>query len=336
MVFYDTEGSLEDIANFKIKPVEFYLLDIGTAGYTEFIIDTNILDVYSERPHLIGKQWGYLHSHHSMTTFFSPTDSDNLHESSEFFNYYFSLIVNIAGEYSAKVSRRGNIKSESNIIKSFKNNKGELYEVPQRITKEEECVYVYNCEINWENIDHDTLLKIRSEKAKIITTQNSYNFHGFKQKRSASEILKEHHFNKKHKNVFLEEDDDFSSLAEKKDSLDQLSMFELADEEVEPIPFNYLEEIIEAVVGVNIEDKDFNENLQSLKAITQIWRKEVLEETQEALSLYLQPFYELKKEPLIHEKQLLLKDLENKLMGYNAPPMFYEIIKEAFKEEFNV
>ena len=47
---------------------------------------------------------GHIHSHHNMSTFFSGTDTDELHENAVNYLYYLSLIVNFSGKYSAKIA----------------------------------------------------------------------------------------------------------------------------------------------------------------------------------------------------------------------------------------
>lgn len=167
LIFYDSEGSITEPENLKLKIIDFHLLDIGSAGYTEFKLDTNLFDIYDAKPHLMGKAYGLMHSHHSMKAFFSGTDSGNLHESAQFFEYYLSLIVNHSGDFVAKVSVEGIHKASG--VMSTKGSRGQYIDVPYAY--EEKGVFVYDCNIQWEASETQRMITLLTAKtANRITT----------------------------------------------------------------------------------------------------------------------------------------------------------------------
>lgn len=71
-------------------------MDVGTSTYTEYSMEDE--DEYAD-PKIVqlmtnGNKMGHIHTHHDMDTFFSGTDTDELHENAPNHNYYLSLIVN--------------------------------------------------------------------------------------------------------------------------------------------------------------------------------------------------------------------------------------------------
>lgn len=63
-IFYNTVGSLENPDIMCINITDFILLDIGSGAFTS--IDPTgeqIANIYIDRPHLMGMQYGILHTH---------------------------------------------------------------------------------------------------------------------------------------------------------------------------------------------------------------------------------------------------------------------------------
>jgi hypothetical protein len=113
VLIYDTvEGSVNDPENWVIEAEDMILMDIGTGSYTEYDFDPE--DEYSYDTYcnamMEGKKLGHIHTHHSMDTFFSGTDTSELHDNAPNHNYYLSLIVNYDGKWMAKVAICGAIE----------------------------------------------------------------------------------------------------------------------------------------------------------------------------------------------------------------------------------
>jgi len=67
IIWMDIKGTVEDPATLEIKIVDFTLLDIGSAAYTEFEISPElILPIYDKNPDYITMKYGCIHSHNNM------------------------------------------------------------------------------------------------------------------------------------------------------------------------------------------------------------------------------------------------------------------------------
>ena len=88
-----------------LKAEDFYLRDIGSHTYTEFDDDADAFN-YQVENDLIDCIQGLIHSHCSFNTFFSGIDSNTLDDLGHDMPHFLSLIVNNAGTYCAKITRR--------------------------------------------------------------------------------------------------------------------------------------------------------------------------------------------------------------------------------------
>src|ERR1041385_3788732 len=155
-LFYETEGEFGD-RDFKIYARELFLRDIGTATYTEYEGDQpEFFHFMMANPELLEMKKGHIHSHNSMGVFFSGTDSSELVDNSEFYNYYLSLIVNNRNEMVAKVVFRALCETVSTTKMIFKGNDGK--ELIQEVVEgnQEERAYGHDCEIQLPNLLPDS------------------------------------------------------------------------------------------------------------------------------------------------------------------------------------
>lgn len=163
ILFYKPEGSLEE-NNLVLTAVDLYIRDVGSTGSTEFSLTPDIT-TYMIGMDLIGTQMGLIHSHHSMETFFSGTDTATLLEEGEDRNHFLSLIVNNAGTYSAKFTRKIRFVSETNY--SYPTFEG--VEVKGVVNTEETIVEAFNLDITKESRDFPDIeeaLKLIEEEKK--------------------------------------------------------------------------------------------------------------------------------------------------------------------------
>lgn len=162
ILFYNYEGSFES-KDLVIKCVDFYLMDVGVATYTEFDMSADVI-AYMTHNDLLDCQTGLIHSHNNMETFFSSTDLNTLRDEGKETNNFVSLIVNNKGTYSAAITRK--VISKEVTYSFF--NKGNITESENSINIE---YYFLNIEIEknntiFENID-DRISEIKNNK-KII------------------------------------------------------------------------------------------------------------------------------------------------------------------------
>ena len=91
-----------------IKGLDVFPMNIGSSCYTEFEINQDVI-AYMVDNDLVGCKLGLIHSHHSMPTFFSNTDTETLDEKGKECEF-LSLIVNNVGIYNAKLNIKGIIE----------------------------------------------------------------------------------------------------------------------------------------------------------------------------------------------------------------------------------
>lgn len=95
-------------------------MDIGTGGFTNFLDTADIISYRVDHPELLqpGVYEGLIHSHNNMSAFFSGTDINTLLEEGSNTHHFLSLIVNNAGKYVARITRKlvKKVKAEAHIV----------------------------------------------------------------------------------------------------------------------------------------------------------------------------------------------------------------------------
>lgn len=103
-LFYKVVSGTYD-NNLVLEAQDFYLRDVGSATSTEFDDDADAFN-YQIENNLEDSIQGLIHSHNTMSTFFSGTDDNTLKSMGKQMPHFLSLIVNNAGKYCAKITRR--------------------------------------------------------------------------------------------------------------------------------------------------------------------------------------------------------------------------------------
>jgi len=100
-------NSLEDIEQLMFEVKGMTPFNTGDASFTEAKVSDHISGLMDEYPELLddslNNRVGLIHTHHSMSTFFSGEDNDELKMNAPDHLYYISLIVNYAGRYTARI-----------------------------------------------------------------------------------------------------------------------------------------------------------------------------------------------------------------------------------------
>jgi len=104
LLYEVVSGNPSKPSDFVLKVKHIFLMDIGSAAFTEYETDGDIVDLYDNVEGAMEMKIGHVHSHHDMSAFFSGTDTDELMVNVDKHNYYLSLIVNFSGNYVAKVA----------------------------------------------------------------------------------------------------------------------------------------------------------------------------------------------------------------------------------------
>ena len=98
ILYYTVEETEDSII---LTPIDLYLEDIGSKAATSFEANMDSAIYTGSQPD--GVFQGLIHSHNTMSSFFSSTDDKELEDNTQFHNHYLSLIVNNKEEYVAKV-----------------------------------------------------------------------------------------------------------------------------------------------------------------------------------------------------------------------------------------
>jgi len=147
MLFYETVGNFGE-ENFQINAKGLFLLDIGSAAYTEYDpSDPDLIKFLMSNPDALMMKKGHIHSHNNMDVFFSGTDNGELVDNCGFHNFYVSLIVNNKNEMCAKIAFKAKTTSENHITVSYLDQEGKERQKRLMNKKEDESIYVYKCKI---------------------------------------------------------------------------------------------------------------------------------------------------------------------------------------------
>lgn len=177
-LFYTYEGSFKD-NNIVFTVRDFLVSDIGTSGFTSYEVTPEICNYMLEND-LMDCNTGLIHSHNSMAAFFSGTDNNTLKSEGCDTCHYLSLVVNNAGKYVARVTRRVNEGIIGKRIVSYQTygGKTESYE-EDIVAKGKDVVEYYNLDINIEGSTSSLKDKIKARydelKAKIVAPINKVN-----------------------------------------------------------------------------------------------------------------------------------------------------------------
>lgn len=152
MLFYDfEEGNMEDVSNLVVRAKRLYLIDVGTAGFTGGDLDEKLLDFYDEYPETMNMRMGFIHTHHGMSTFFSGTDMQELHDNTDKYNFYLSLIVNHTSVYCAKIATIGT--GENTVKYTFPGDDG-AEPIVNEFSKEVSGMFTFDAEIEFDVNDY--------------------------------------------------------------------------------------------------------------------------------------------------------------------------------------
>jgi hypothetical protein len=171
VLFYKCTGSLlkPETLSFELK----YILpmDKGTSGYTSYDFDT-YGERIMEKPELLEHRIGHIHSHHSMQSFFSGTDNEELQENAPNYDHYLSLIVNNNGDYVARVAFMGKIKNNPTYTFKYKNKVKNISK-----STEEEVVFYYDLDIEVQtSLDEFFLAQVDEIQKPKVSVYNTNNF----------------------------------------------------------------------------------------------------------------------------------------------------------------
>lgn len=137
-------------------------MDVGTASYTEYEYGPDVIKHMMENKHLLKMNKGHIHSHNSMSVFFSHTDMTELLDNSQHHNYYLSLIVNNENDMVAKIAFHA-IQKSLTIEMKANNEEGKS---SMSLVDETPVIYTYDCDITLPEIGSYDEMKKRIDSLK--------------------------------------------------------------------------------------------------------------------------------------------------------------------------
>jgi len=145
ILLYTVQGSMKAKKGVTLICQDIILMDKGSAGYTEFDWDEIFVNYKMDNPHAMGWSAGQIHSHNTMSVFFSPTDMSELNDNCPNHNIYLSLIVNNYMEMEAKVAYTAEPKKFI-----CKDETGKDYELALSTSSITPFMFVHECDIKAE------------------------------------------------------------------------------------------------------------------------------------------------------------------------------------------
>lgn len=172
-LFYDVIGSFEN-NDIEFTAKDFYVLDIGTSGFTRYKVTPEICNYMMEHD-LLDCKTGLLHSHQSMSAFFSGTDSDTLKKEGLDSCHYLSLVVCNSGPYVARVTRHIKEAFEGTKITKYSSyGDSEISFSDEVSIIERDCIEYFNLDIEIESRYKDINEEVLSRYTELKKSSSSY------------------------------------------------------------------------------------------------------------------------------------------------------------------
>lgn len=147
ILFYETKGNIEN-DDLEIIAKDLFLMDIGNSSMTEFTESPEIAN-YIAMNNLFECEMGLIHSHHTMSAFFSSTDENTLLSEGKLMNHFLSLIVNNEGFYKARITCKKEVKQEIKETIEYKTFNNEKCSKVDRYSINKTIVEYFNLNINY-------------------------------------------------------------------------------------------------------------------------------------------------------------------------------------------
>lgn len=165
ILFYNYTGSF-DGENIEFVCKDFLVMDIGSATFTEFAYNAEVIGYMTDND-LLSCNIGLIHSHDSMPTFFSGTDTNTLAKEGTDTNHFLSLIVNNAGVYSAAVTAKVTAHEDIEETEVYHTFEDRLVTLPQaHYTRESTYIKWFTLAITKQESEKFKSLESRIEEIK--------------------------------------------------------------------------------------------------------------------------------------------------------------------------
>lgn len=177
ILFYKLKGTISNPDKVSIDIKDILLMNKGSKTYTNFSWDSDLVNYQINNPISIEENWikGLIHSHNTMSVFFSKEDIDELRINTPLHNIYLSLIVNNYMEMAARVCFSVKPSKYTAL-----NENGKTYNIEIEDCTDETLVF-YECDINhpdkYINVSEEfkSRYKTISEKSNLIAASTVMN-----------------------------------------------------------------------------------------------------------------------------------------------------------------
>lgn len=158
ILLYSTKGTIRQPKTFEITLEDIIPMDKGSKAYTEFEVrreypdgkvDDKMIDYFQTYPDALDRnlKMGLIHSHNSMSVYFSGTDKDELEENCGNHNFYLSVIVNNHGDICGKVAMQITAKDSVSLTYKGLDENGEEFTFTKKDSNyERKEIVVFDCE----------------------------------------------------------------------------------------------------------------------------------------------------------------------------------------------
>lgn len=148
ILYYKINGSIKDPNNIELILVDILLLDIGTKSHTEYSFDDIFVTNMMNNEELEDCMIGHIHSHNSMSVFFSSEDWSELEDNAPNHNIYLSVIVNNYLDICGKVCFIIETQNTNEIKFTAKDESGNRYIYSNPVSIVDKKLISYDCSIN--------------------------------------------------------------------------------------------------------------------------------------------------------------------------------------------
>jgi hypothetical protein len=151
VLFYRVlKGDISDISNLHIEAFDFLLMDVGSGAATNYDLSKVVLTYMLQKDLDLGVNcyMGHIHSHHSMQSYFSSVDEDELCLNAPQHNAYLSVIVNCRDEVVAKLAQVMEVNTGVS-ISTYKDFKGIVVKA-ENPAEQKNRIVSYNAVIKFE------------------------------------------------------------------------------------------------------------------------------------------------------------------------------------------
>lgn len=166
ILFYRVSKGTMRKSIIEITLEDILLMDKGTAGFTEYNWDEDLVEYQMNNIKSLDWIRGHIHSHQSMSVFFSGTDMEELHDNCTNHNIYLSIVVN---NYLDIIGKLVYVASPSSYI--CKDENGKDYNIEIETKDIPPVMLVHNCEIKYARPEIKVSTEFE-ERLKVVLKKN--------------------------------------------------------------------------------------------------------------------------------------------------------------------